>query len=305
MAGTVDVALRDGVATLTLRGAKSVNVMGRALVAALVGALERLRTESSLRLAIVTGPAGGSFQGGVDIAEMAQFDSDGARNFITLLHQACHGLRALPVPSIARIEGYCLGGGMELAAACDLRIGSQSSRFVMPEVQVGLPSVIEARLLPSLIGWGKTRELLYRGHVIEAAEAYRIGFLQAVAPAAALDASMQPWIDDILRAEPRAIRAQKRLIEQWPETAPAVGIQARMTGFRLKTSVPLSIRRWSRKSPTPSTMPTIARAPAPADLSEPSTNGTASSTENPMASVRAMRDQNAKTYGRASSAFCW
>src|SRR5262245_51249213 len=231
MSGTVDVVLRDGVAALTLRGAKSVNVMGRALVGALVGALERLRKDRSLRLAILSGPAGGSFQGGVDIAEMAQFDSDAARDFITLLHQACHGLRTLPVPSIARIEGYCLGGGMELAAACDLRIGAQSSRYGMPEVQVGLPSVIEARLLPSLIGWGNTRELLYRGHLIDAAEACRIGFLQKLVPDAELDAGLEPWIDDIVRAEPRAIRAQKRLIEQWMETAPAVGIQASIDQF--------------------------------------------------------------------------
>jgi len=231
MTGSVDVDLRDGVATLTLRGAKTVNIMGRAVVTALVSALERLRKDAALRLVILTGPAGGSFQGGVNIAEMAQFDSDAARDFITLLHQACHGLRTLPVPSIARIEGYCLGGGMELAAACDLRIGTQSSHYGMPEVQVGLPSVIEARLLPSLIGWGKARELLYRGHLIDAAEAYAIGFLQKMVPDAGLDQGLQPWIDDILRAEPRAIRAQKRLIEQWLETPPAVGIQASIDAF--------------------------------------------------------------------------
>ena len=231
MTGSVDVDLRDGVATLTLRGAKTVNIMGRAVVTALVSALERLRKDAALRLVILTGPAGGSFQGGVNIAEMAQFDSDAARDFITLLHQACHGLRTLPVPSIARIEGYCLGGGMELAAACDLRIGTQSSHYGMPEVQVGLPSVIEARLLPSLIGWGRTRELLYRGHLIDASEAYAFGFLQKLVPDAALDQGLQPWIDDILRAEPRAIRAQKRLIEQWLETPPAVGIQASIDAF--------------------------------------------------------------------------
>ena len=231
MSNTVDVAVRGDVATLTLHGEKSVNIMGRALVRALVEACERLRKDESVRLAILTGPTGGSFQGGVNIVEMAQFDSDHARDFITLLHQACHGLRTLPVPSIARIEGYCLGGGMELAAACDLRIGTQSSRYGMPEVQVGLPSVIEARLLPTLVGWGKTRELLYRGHVIDAAEAQRIGFLQNVVADAELDAGLAPWIEDILRAEPRAIRAQKRLIEQWLETAPAVGIQASIDAF--------------------------------------------------------------------------
>jgi len=227
----VDVVVENGLARLTLRGEKSVNVMGRTLVASLVTALEALRQDETLRLVIVSGPPSGSFQGGVNIAEMADFTPDSARDFITLLHQACHGVRTLPVPSIARIEGYCLGGGMELAAACDLRIGTQGSRYGMPEVQVGLPSVIEARLLPALIGWGNTRELLYRGNVIDAAEAHRIGFLQKLAHDGEIDASMQPWVDDILRADPGAIRAQKRLIENWLETAPAVGIQASIDAF--------------------------------------------------------------------------
>jgi enoyl-CoA hydratase/carnithine racemase len=227
----VDVGLDNGVATLTLLGEKSVNVMGRALVASLVQALETLRQDSALRLVILTGPPGCSFQGGVNIAEMCAFTADSARDFITLLHQACHGLRALPVPSIARVEGFCLGGGMEVAAACDLRIGTQGSRYGMPEVQVGLPSVIEARLLPTLIGWGYTRELLYRGNIIDAAEAHRIGFLQKVVPEGRIDAGLLPWVEDILRAEPGAIRAQKRLIENWLETPPAVGIQASIDAF--------------------------------------------------------------------------
>jgi enoyl-CoA hydratase/carnithine racemase len=227
----VDVALENGVATLTLQGEKSVNVMGRELVASLVHALEALRRDDALRLVIVSGPPGGSFQGGVNIAEMAGFTPDSARNFITLLHQACHGLRALPVPSFARIEGYCLGGGMELAAACDLRIGTHGSRYGMPEVQAGLPSVIEARLLPALIGWGNTRELLYRGNIIDAAEAHRIGFLQKLAPDGGIDRAMQPWIEDILCADPGAVRTQKRLLEAWLETPPAVGIQASIDAF--------------------------------------------------------------------------
>jgi enoyl-CoA hydratase/carnithine racemase len=221
----------DDVVTVTLRGEKSVNIMGRALVGSLVATLQRLRQDEKLRLVIVSGPSGGSFQGGVNIAEMAGFTPDAARDFITLLHQACHGLRALPVPSIARIEGFCLGGGMELAAACDLRIGTEASRYGMPEVQVGLPSVIEARLLPTLIGWGKTRELLYRGHIIDADEAERIGFLQARVAGDQLDATVARFADDIVRAEPAAIRAQKRLIEDWLETAPATGVQASIDAF--------------------------------------------------------------------------
>lgn len=227
----VTVSQEDGVATLTLHGEKKVNIIGRTLTQSLVSTLEKLRQDDGLRLVVLTGPPGGSFLGGVNIAEMADFTPDRAREFITLLHHACHGLRTLPVPSIARIEGFCLGGGLEVAAACDLRLGTANSRYGMPEVQVGLPSVIEARLLPTLIGWGNTRELLYRGHIIDAAEAQRMGFLNKLVPEGQADAGMQPWIDDILRADPAAIRAQKRLIEGWLEGPPAVGVQTSIDAF--------------------------------------------------------------------------
>jgi enoyl-CoA hydratase/carnithine racemase len=86
-------------------------------------------------------------------------------------------------------------------------------------------------LLPTLIGWGRTRELLYRGNIIGAAEAERMGFLNALVPEGQADAGMQPWIDDILRADPAAVRTQKRLIEDWLESAPAVGVQASIDAF--------------------------------------------------------------------------
>jgi enoyl-CoA hydratase/carnithine racemase len=101
----------------------------------------------------------------------------------------------------------------------------------MPEVQVGLPSVVEARLLPTLIGWGRTRELLYTGALIGAREAERIGFLEKVAPAERLDAALQPWQDAILAAEPGAVRVQKRLIEGWLEGGVAAGVRASMDAF--------------------------------------------------------------------------
>jgi len=227
----VDVSLADGVATLVMRGHKSVNLINRAMMEALLSAGESVRQEAGLRLIVLTGAPGKGFIGGADISEMSAFTPESARDFITRLHQVCHQFRALPVPSIARIEGPCLGAGMELAAACDLRIGALGGSYGMPEVQVGLPSVIEATLLPTLIGWGNMRELLYRGHVICAEEAHRIGFLQKVAAPERLDAEMRPWLDDILRADPGAIRTQKRLVEGWLDSGIAAGIQASIDAF--------------------------------------------------------------------------
>jgi enoyl-CoA hydratase/carnithine racemase len=227
----IEVTVEDGIAKVLLQGEKSVNAFGRSLLTQFVRALTDLRQRPGVHVVVLSGPKGGSFQGGMNIAEMATLDAVGAREFITLLHQACHALRELPVPSIARIEGFCLGGGMEIAASCDLRLGATGSRYGMPEVQVGLPSVIEARLLPTLIGWGKTRELLYRGHYIDAVEAHRIGFLQAVAESHELDAAVAHFTADILRADPGAIRIQKHLLEHWLETPPGVGIQASIDAF--------------------------------------------------------------------------
>lgn len=229
--GSVNVRMERGVATVTY-AERRLNLVGSAGLDAIVAALEGLATREGLRLAVVTGAGERAFIGGADIREMASLDPVSAQAFITRIHQANHALRTLPVPSIARIRGYCLGAGMELAASCDLRIADEDAVFGMPEVQVGLPSVVEAALLPSLIGWGKTRELLYTGRTIDAAEAERIGFVQRVAPAVELDAALGEWVEAILAADPAAVRAQKRLIEGWLETGPAAGVRAGIDAFR-------------------------------------------------------------------------
>jgi enoyl-CoA hydratase/carnithine racemase len=211
----VGVSRSAGIATVTIRGARRLNVLNSDTLRGIVAAGEELRTDTALRLVLVEGEGDRAFVGGADLAEMAGLAPESAREFISLVHRANRQFRDLPVPSIALIRGYCLGAGLELAAACDLRVGAEDSFYGMPEVQVGLPSVVEARLLPTLVGWGKTRELLYTGTPIDAAEALRIGLLQKVAPAPALRDAAQPWIEAILAADPAAIRAQKRLIETW------------------------------------------------------------------------------------------
>jgi enoyl-CoA hydratase/carnithine racemase len=228
----VELRLSEGgrIATLTIQEPR-LNVLSTPLLDAFLARGLELQRLPELRLVVVTGAGERAFVGGADLREMVDFTPQSALVFIDKVHQVCHSLRALPVPSIARVRGFCLGAGMELAASCDLRIGSEDSRYGMPEVQVGLPSVVEARLLPTLIGWGRTRELLYTGAVIDAREAQRIGFLERVAPGEGLDAAMRPWIDAILAADPGAVRAQKRLIEGWLEGGVAAGVRASMDAF--------------------------------------------------------------------------
>jgi enoyl-CoA hydratase len=162
---------------------------------------------------------------------MAHLDVTSARAFITRVHRCCEVLRDLPVPVIARIDGYTLGAGLELAAACDLRVATDNAQFGMPEVRLGMPSVVEAVLLPTLVGWGHARELLLLGEIITAQEAARWGLIERVVPADGLDRAVERWIQAVLLAEPRAVRLQKSLIRRW-ETLPLdAAIQAGIDSF--------------------------------------------------------------------------
>ena len=141
------------------------------------------------------------------------------------MHQCCDAFRHLPVPVIARIDGYALGAGLELACACDLRVASERSVFGMPEVKIGIPSVVEAALLPGLIGQGRARRLLLTGETIAAGEALAWGLVDAVVALGELDEAVERLVRPILAAGPRAIRLQKSLILGWEELPTAAAIE--------------------------------------------------------------------------------
>jgi enoyl-CoA hydratase/carnithine racemase len=202
---------------LTIDNAGKLNSLNRALMREIIETARGLAAEPQLRLVVVTGAGERAFVGGADIGEIAGLDRDGARGFITAVHRCCDGFRRLPVPVIARIDGYTLGAGLELACACDLRVASDRSIFGMPEVRIGIPSVVEAALLPRLIGRGRTRRLLFTGETIGAAEALDWGLVDLVAPPASLDEAVETLARPILAAGPNAIRLQKSLVLEWEE----------------------------------------------------------------------------------------
>ena len=206
---------RGRVARIVVDYPARLNILNSELIAQLTSGVDSLRDDQRLRALILTGAGDRAFIGGADINEMAGLDEESARAFITRLHEACAALRKLPVPVIARISGYCLGAGLEVAASCDLRVASEQSCFGMPEVRVGIPSVIEAALLPRLMGWGKAARLIYTGETISAREAAGWGLVESVVPEEQLDEAVTRWVEAILEAGPRAVRLQKALLRQW------------------------------------------------------------------------------------------
>lgn len=208
-----------------------INVIGRAAMAALQNLFAELGKRDELRAVVLRGAGERAFIGGADIGEMAVLDPASARVFISELHGVCAAIRNLPVPVIARINGFALGAGLEIACSCDFRIAGRAARFGMPEVKVGIPSVIEAALLPRLIGWGRAREMVYLGEIIDADEAERIGLVEHVVAADALDAAIEKSLASLLAAGPRAIRLQKTLITQWESLPLEAAIEAGIATF--------------------------------------------------------------------------
>ena len=207
---------RDGgVATVSINNAARLNCLGHAQITAFIDAVSALADDPDLRVLIVTGEGERSFMGGANLLELGQLNPPRARDFLTLIHRMCKVLRDLPVPVIARVNGFCLGAGLEVMAACDMHIASDNAVFGMPEVKIGLPSVVEAALLPQLIGWGRTKLMLYTGDNIDAATARDWGLVEKVVPAAELDAALAVWVHSIVESGPKALRLQKELIREW------------------------------------------------------------------------------------------
>ena len=206
-----------GVVRLTICNAGSLNILGSPAIHGVRDGLQVLATDRNIRVLVIGGQSEKSMIGGADIKEMATLDQASAEKFIIGLRDLCEAVREFPGPVIARMPGWCLGGGLEFAAACDFRIAAHDAKFAMPEVKVGIPSVIHAALLPRLIGWGRARWLLMTAATIDAPTALAWGLVTVVAPEGRLDAAVEETVSMLLECGPEALRAQKALLKQWEE----------------------------------------------------------------------------------------
>ena len=220
-----------GIATLTLHGDKSLNIIGMAAMEAASAALAQLAADPRLRVLIVRGPATGNFVGGANIHEMAALTPETAPVFIRRLKDLCEGLRSFPVPVIARLSGWCLGAGLEMAMACDLRLCDSTARFGMPEVKVGIPSVIHAALMPRLIGQARAAWMLLTGEPIGAGTALAWGLVHSVCAPDVLDAELGATARQLAGLAPAVLRQQKRLLRSWESLTPDAAIEASVAEF--------------------------------------------------------------------------
>lgn len=177
---------------------------------------------------------GSSFCGGADISEMSKLTNPhDARIFIRKISDLCNSIRNVPVPVVALIHGPCIGAGLEVAASCDLRVGTETASFSMPEVLVHLPSVVQARLLCDIVGWGRARHLMYTGSTWTAEEAFQAGLVTKLFQTSV---EMQTWANEYMAqlndpAVRNQYRAQKQLFKTWETRTVEKGIEAGVKCF--------------------------------------------------------------------------
>jgi enoyl-CoA hydratase len=225
----VRVEHRRGGAWVTL-DRPPLNLIVPEMIAALRETFERLARDPGVRAAVLTG-AGRAMTAGMQIQVLRSLDPAGAKALISALHEAIRAVHEAPFPTIAMVNGPCLGAGLELAMACDLRLASTEATLGLPEIRVGVPSVIHAALLPALIGPGRAAEMLFTGERITAAEASAWGLVNRVLPPAELEARTVELVEQIVACAPTAVRLQKELIIRWRSTDLRTAIESGINAF--------------------------------------------------------------------------
>jgi enoyl-CoA hydratase/carnithine racemase len=229
----VSKQLEGSTAVLILEGRTDLNLLGLELFQSLINRLDEVAADASITTLVLRGSGERALTAGVDLYEMRGLTPQTAEVFIRTLHKAIRKVLTLPIPVVAAINGLCLGGGLELVLACDLRIASEDSIFGLPEVLAGVPSVIEASLLPKTIGLGRARRLIMTGESITSQEALDIGLVDQVVPKNAVNTTALEATKRFRNISPRILAAQKDIIVKWLELGDEQAAQYSIKAFAL------------------------------------------------------------------------
>ena len=203
----------DGVATITFNRPKSLNALNGELLDEFATALDGIEADEEIRVLILTGAGEKSFVAGADITQLATFNALQAKLFASKGRMIIGRLQELSIPVIAAVNGFALGGGSEIALACDFIYASENAMFGLPEIKLGIiPGFGGTQRLPRLIGSNMAKEMIYTGRMIPAAEAQRIGLVNRVLPPAELLDAVMKTASEITGMGRVSLRAAKQAI---------------------------------------------------------------------------------------------
>lgn len=223
----------DGVLTVTIDNTARANALTADMLDDLVRVLGVASVDEEPRAVLLTSAGEKGFSAGMDTAQFDHEDPNKAFETIARLGRVCGAMKECELPVAVAIRGHCIGGAAEIAAAADFRIGGESSWYAMPEVRIGIPSVLESVNLHRLMGWTKTTELILTGNRFSAAEMERCGFLNTVVDDDAVEARALEYLHDTMQAGRAVIAQQKRLHRTWKNTFELEAIEDSKKEFAL------------------------------------------------------------------------
>lgn len=228
-------AREKGIVKVTINRPEVRNALNMAVRQELKEVVAEIDKDKGIRVVIITGAGDRAFISGADITEFREVTPMMIEDYVSTLGQQLYtDIENIRVPVIAMINGFCLGGGLELAMCCDIRIASENAKFGQLEINVGLfPGGGGTQRLPRLIGWGRAKELIYTGKIIDAAEAERLGLVDKVVPPERLEEEVNKLAKTIASKSPLIVKLAKKVINRGMYTDLAAGLAYEKANFAL------------------------------------------------------------------------
>lgn len=214
MSNTVLLEVKDGIGYITINRPAALNALSSEVLTDLNLVLDEVEKHEDIRVVIVSGQGDKAFVAGADIKEMDQMSPIQAFEYMTYANDTFTRLSDLTQPTIAVLNGYALGGGLELALSTDIRIGFEKTMVGFPEVGLGIiPGFAGTQRMSRLIGSSKTKELIYTARIVKGNEAYDLGILNKLVPAEELLSSAEELAKSIMKNAPLAVEKAKHIIQ--------------------------------------------------------------------------------------------
>ncbi|MBM4451851.1 MAG: enoyl-CoA hydratase/isomerase family protein [Chloroflexi bacterium] len=204
--------------TITLSRPQVLNAINKAMLLEIQEVVKKVTSDKEVRVLVIDSACDRAFSAGIDVAYVKDISVWGGREIGKELHQTFGALRFLEKPIIAAIDGLCLGAGLELAVSCDILIATKRSRFGLPNINVGIPAIVEAAILPHALSILDVKELCFTGEFWDAARAERRGLLTRLVPNNGLAAEVDSWVAKLSQKSPLALATQKDIINKWMTT---------------------------------------------------------------------------------------